>query len=202
MADYTVIADMSAALLRVLRTNLCPEPVQSSEAIALASPSDKNGDFQLGVFLYDIRELNEYRVSAPVRGADNTRTYPDKPLTLHYMLFVNSRAQMATGAETEQRIFGRAVQAMMDNPSIDLSSAQPYVQPSEEAAAVSLLNLSYEEKNRIWSGLNLPYQMGLYLSISPVMISSRHSERFTRVVEAQFEAQQIRAGNARGRGGS
>lgn len=197
MADYSIIADMSQALLQLLRQNLCPDPLQSRESIALVAPNDKNGDFQLGVFLYDIRELSEYRSSAQVRGADNSRTYPDKPMTLSYMLFSNTRAQVASGAEMEQRLFGRAIQTIMDNPSIDPAMAQPYAQASDDAATVSILNPSYEEKNRIWSSLMQPYQVGIYFSVSPVVISSRHSERFVRVVEARFESRQIVTGQGR-----
>lgn len=191
MADYSVISDVSNALLRLLRRDLSPEPVQSPESIALASPSDKNGDFQLGVFLYDIKELSEYRTSAQIRGANNMRTYPDKPLTLHYMLFVNARAQIAAGAETEQRIFGRAIQSLMDNPELDISIAQPFAQLTDEKAAVAMVNLGFEEKTRIWSALTLPYQVGVYFTVSPVSVSSRHSEEFTRVVEAEFSTQQV-----------
>ena len=66
MADFSVVADVSNTLLRLLRRELCPEPVQSPESIRLAAPTDKTGDFQLGIFLYDLRELGEYRTSAPV----------------------------------------------------------------------------------------------------------------------------------------
>ena len=192
MADYSIIADVSAALLRLLRTELSPEPLVSMESIALAAPNDKNGDFQLGIYLYDIQELTEYRTSAPVRGPNNTRSYPDKPLTLHYMLFVNNRAQIAAGAETEQRVLGRAIQALMDNPELDIASAQPYAQSGEQPAMVALRNLSTEEKSKLWSSQNLPCQVAVYLTVSPVSISSRHSEKFIRVREAQFRTAQIK----------
>ena len=47
MADFSVVADVSAALLRLLRAQMCPAPVAAPEAIRLAAPTDKNGDFQL-----------------------------------------------------------------------------------------------------------------------------------------------------------
>ena len=114
MADFSIVADVSAELLKLLRTQMCPAPVSAPESIRLAAPTDKNGDFQLGLYLYDLRELGEYRAGALQRGADNIRRRPPRPLTLHYLLFLNSKAQIATGAETEQRILGRAMQVLGD----------------------------------------------------------------------------------------
>ena len=48
MADFSIISDVSNEVLKVLRDNICPELIQSPESIALASPTDKNADFQLG----------------------------------------------------------------------------------------------------------------------------------------------------------
>ncbi len=191
MADFSVISDTSAALLKVLRENLCPDLIQSPEAISLVSPNDKSGDFQLGLFLYDMQELNEYRASGPVRRLNNTVTLPDKAFTLSYMLFMNNHAQIASGAETEQRILGRTIQAIMDNPIIDIASAQAYSENEGDSIMSSIINPSYEEKNRIWTSFSMPYQMSIYFSVAPVVVSSRTSGKFTRVVSAEFTAEQI-----------
>ena len=61
MADFSVVADVSAALIKLLRTQMCPVPVSAPESIRLAAPGEKNSDFQLGLYLYDMRELSEYR---------------------------------------------------------------------------------------------------------------------------------------------
>ena len=183
MADFSIISDTSAALLRLLRENLCPDPVVSPESITLVSPSDKNSDFQLGLHLYDMKELSEYRNTTPIHGENNLRTRPPKPLSLYYMLFNNSKAQIAAGAEMEQRIFGRAIQTLTDFNSLNLSDANPYLQPGEEAASVSLLNHSFEDKTKIWSALQTPYQVGIYFMVSPVMLSSRVEEKISRVTD-------------------
>lgn len=70
MADFSIVADVSAGLLKLLRAQICPTPVSAPEAIRLAAPTDKNGDFQLGLYLYDLRELGEYRTGTMQRGAD------------------------------------------------------------------------------------------------------------------------------------
>ena len=191
MADFSVIADTSDSVLKLLRAHLCPEPVASPEADRLASPSDKNGDFQLGIFLYDLREQGEYKSSQPVRRADNTRTPPPKPLTMSYLLFLNSKAQIAAGAEAEQRILGRALQVLADYSTIDVTAAHSLAEGPKENASVTFLNLSFEDKSKIWSALNCPYQVGIYFSVSPVLLESRRSETFTRVTSFEAEAQQM-----------
>lgn len=186
MADFSVVADVSAGLLRLLRAQMCPSPVSAPESIRLAAPTDKNGDFQLGLYLYDLRELGEYRAGALQRGADNIRRRPPRPLTLHYMLFLNSKAQMATGAEAEQRILGRALQVLSDYPAVDVNELHPYSPEPEEAAAISLLTLTFEEKTKIWAALSTPYQLGIYFSVSPLMLSSSREESFARVREVEI----------------
>ncbi len=185
MADFSVVADVSAALLRLLRAQMCPAPVAAPEAIRLAAPTDKNGDFQLGLYLYDLRELGEYRAGEMQRGAGNVRRRPPRPLTLHYLLFLNSKAQITAGAEAEQRILGRALQVLGDYPFVDVNEAHPFSDQLEEAASVTLLSLTFEEKTKIWTALNIPYQLGLYFSVSPLLLSSRVEVPFTRVRQVE-----------------
>lgn len=185
MADFSIVADVSTALLKLLRAQMCPVPVSAPEAIRLAAPTDKNGDFQLGLYLYDLREQGEYRAGAMQRGADNIRRRPPRPLALHYMLFLNSKAQIAAGAEAEQRILGRALQVLSDYPTIDVNEAHPYSQELEESASVTILSMTFEEKTKIWSALSTPYQLGVYFSVSPLLLSSRRQESFARVREVE-----------------
>ncbi|MDR2908713.1 MAG: DUF4255 domain-containing protein [Oscillospiraceae bacterium] len=188
MADFSVVADTSAALLRLLRDNLCPDPVVSPESIALAAPTDKNVDFQLGLALYDFKELYEYRSTTPINGEDGFRTRPPKLLSLYYLLFVNSKAQIAAGAELEQRIFGRALQSLEDAGSLDISGQNPYLLPGEESAGITLLTHSFEDKTKIWSAMQTPYQMAVYFMVSPVALSSRVREPIARVTQTRLEA--------------
>ena len=84
MADFSIISDVSNEVLKLLRENICPELIQSPESIALAAPTDKNADFQLGLYLYDpasgkydtipaqatdavFRTLYEYQIPADVK---------------------------------------------------------------------------------------------------------------------------------------
>ncbi len=191
MADFPAIAQVSNQLITFLRGALCPEVLTSPEAVQLIAPTDKNADFQVGLYLYDIQDFNEYRPSAQVRAAGNVKTLPPKPLNLYYMLYVNSKSQMAASCEVEQRILGRALQAFYDNTSIELA---PNGLLADEAQTVSVtaLSLGLDEKTKLWSAMNLPYQLGLYFSVAPVLLSSRTAQPFTRVTQVQFDTKQRR----------
>lgn len=193
MAEYSVIADVSGVLLGLLRKSLCPEPMQSPEAIQLASPAGKKSDFLLGIYLFDFDEIGERRGNGPIRRLDNTIGYPPKPLALSYMLFLNTKAQMAPGAEDEQRILGRCVQTLMDNGQLEFAApalAEDDEEDDDSYLSVSPLHYSFEEKSKIWSALNIPYQTAYYFSVGPVMLSSRRSRQVTRVVDAAFITRQ------------
>lgn len=183
MADFSIISDVSNELLNLLRNNMCPELIQSPEAIKLVSPSDKNADFQLGLYLYDIQELREYKQVDFVRTGNNKAQYPPKPLNLFFMIYINTKSQMVSDPENEQRILGRVIQILTDN-AILYELAE---QNEEEAPAITLLTMSFEDKSKLWTVLNLPYQVGIFFSVSPAMLSSRRVKSFTRVLETNFD---------------
>ena len=186
MAEFSILSDVSMTVVRMLREQLCPDPVPSPESIQPASPADKNADYHLGVFLYDIREIGEYRRSERVRGAQGQITYPARPLSLHYMLYLNSKAQIASGAEAEQRILGRAMQAILDHAVLPVSKFHLFSGDAEVEPVLSLQNLSFEEKGRIWSALSVPYQISIFFTAAPVLLSSRHEEQVTRVTQVEI----------------
>lgn len=187
MADFTIISDVSSEVLKLLREEICPELIQSPESIALAAPTDKNADFQMGLYLYDIQELREYQQVDMIRLTGGRAQYPPKLLTLYYAVYINSRSQMMSTPENEQRILGRVSQVLMDHAVLKGAAGK-----GETAPSMTLQMLSFEEKTRIWSVLSVPYQLGVYFQAAPVILSSRRTREFRRVVDADFTAEQIR----------
>ncbi len=188
MADFSIISDVSNALIKLLRDNICPEPIQVPEAVMLTQPTDKNSDFQLGLFLYDIKDFNELRSSEPIRRG-NTKQQPDRPLSLSYMVFLNSKAQMSISSETEQRILGRVLQTLMDNPQLNITQGSLNEEEDPTDSAITLLNMTFEEKSKIWAALSMPYQVCLFFSISPIILSSRTTGEFVRVRSLEFHTE-------------
>ena len=187
MGDFNIISDVSNSILKTLRDNLCPELIQSPESIMLTIPSDKNADFQLGMYLYDIQEMREYRQMEYVRVSPSKRKLPPKPLNLYYAVYINSKSQMSVDAENEQRILGRVMQILMDFPVL----SEEFLEEDEMGATVTIQTMSFEEKTKLWSVLNIPYQLAIYFSVAPVLLSSRKVSSFTRVVDASFQTEQL-----------
>lgn len=187
MGDFSVISDVSNAILKTMRDNLCPELIQSPEAIVLSMPSDKNADFQLGLYLYDIQEMREYRQTEYVRINSSQRRLPPKPLNLYYALYINSKSQLTMDSENEQRILGRVMQILMDYPILP----EDLTDEDEMGLTITFQTMSFEEKSKLWSGLSTPYQLAVYFSVSPVLLSSRKVSTFTRVVDAKFGTQHM-----------
>ncbi|MGN0342458.1 MAG: DUF4255 domain-containing protein [Roseburia sp.] len=186
MSDFSVISDVSNEILKLLREHICPELIQSPESIKLVSPSEKNADFQLGLYLYDVQELREYQQSDMVRIDRNKAKYPSRPLNLFYALYINSKSQMMSDAENEQRIIGRVIQVLMDNAILYNTANE---EEDEGSATITLLPLSFEDKTKLWTVLNQPYQLAVYFSVSPVVLSSRREYTFSRVLQAEYSVE-------------
>jgi hypothetical protein len=180
MAAYTIISDVGEYLLKVLRGKLCPEPLINPQAIDFASPADENADYTLGIFLYDMRENLEH-VELRMRPLeDNKLQFPPHSLTLYYMLYVNSAAQIGVKALDAQKIISKAVQVLYDLRRIDVGDFYGPLGRSEEIVGVSESRLMFDEKARIWSALNKPIQLAIYYEMTPILISSE------RIVDAPY----------------
>lgn len=190
MGDFSVISEVSNAILKTMRDNLCPELISSPEAIVLTVPNDKNADFQLGLYLYDIQEMREYRQTEYVRINHSQRRLPPKPLNLYYALYINTKSQLTVDAENEQRILGRVMQILMDHPILP----ENITDEDEMGLTITFQTMSFEDKSKLWSVLSTPYQLAIYFSVSPVMLSSRKISSYTRVVDADFGTEQIMGG--------
>ncbi len=195
MSDFSVISEVGNAILKLLREKVCPELIQSPEAIRLVSPAEKNADYQLGLYMYDIQELREFQRNDMIRTGANQARYPSRPLTLYFALYVNGKSQMMSDAETELRIMGRVIQVLLDYAVL---KGTGNAEEGEADASVTLLNLSFEDKTKLWSVLSVPYQVAVYFSVSPVVLSSERVYTFTRVVETEYRVDQKENGEADG----
>lgn len=186
MADYTIIADVSAFVVRTLREKMCPEPVPSPNNIEISSPASQDVDYIVGLYLYDIKE--ETQIAQPHmvdRGRVQLRK-PSKPYSLYYMLFINGSSQMGLKAPDIQKIVGRAAQIINDNSSIRPSELQPWLEDDEPPIVLSQAKMELDEKVRVWQAINKPYEISLFYKAAPVFLSSEVVVEPPRVTEATF----------------
>ena len=186
MADYTIISDVSAVIVRKLREKMCPEPVPSPNNIQISSPASQDVDYIVGLYLYDIREETQIARPPMVERGKVQLLRPPKPYSLYYMVFINGSSQMGLKAPDIQKIVGRVAQIVNDNSSVRPEELQPWLDTSEPPIVLSQAKITLEEKVRVWQAINKPYEISLFYKAAPVFLSSEVVVEPPRVSEANF----------------
>lgn len=187
MADYPIIADVSAYIVRTLREKMCPEPIPSPNNIEISSPADQDVDYIVGLYLYDIREEGNVTQPSFIQKGRVQLQKPPKPYALYYMVFINGSSQMGLKAPDIQKIMGRVAQIVNDNSSVLPSQLQTWLDTQEPPIVLSQAKISLEEKVRVWQAINKPYQISLFYKAAPVFLSSEIVVNTPRVSEASFD---------------
>ena len=186
MADYPIIADVSNYIVRTLREKMCPEPIPSPNNIEVATPAESDVDYILGLYLYDVREEGEVAVPAMVSSGRTRLRRPSRPYSLYYMLFLNGSSQMGLKGGDVQKIIGRAAQIINDSSSVSPRALQSWLEDEEPPIIFSPARMSLEDKVRVWSAINKPYQVSLFYKAAPVFLSSEIFADTPRVTDAEF----------------
>ena len=187
MADYTIISDVSAYIVRTLREKMCPEPIPSPNNIEISSPADQDVDYIVGLYLYDVREESEVTQRPLMQRGQVQLQRPPRPYGLYYMVFINGSSQMGLKAPDIQKIIGRAAQIVNDNSSVLPNQLQNWLDTQEPPIVLSQAKISLEEKVRVWQAINKPYQISLFYKAAPVFLSSEVIINTPRVAEATFD---------------
>ena len=186
MADYTIISDVSAYIVRTLREKMCPEPIPSPNNIEISSPADQDVDYIVGLYLYDVREESDVTQRPLMQRGMVQLQRPPRPYGLYYMVFINGSSQMGLKAPDIQKIIGRAAQIVNDNSSVLPNQLQTWLDTQEPPIVLSQAKISLEEKVRVWQAINKPYQISLFYKAAPVFLSSEVVINTPRVAEASF----------------
>lgn len=186
MADYPIIADVSNYIVRMLREKMCPEPIPSPNNIVVSTPAESDVDYILGLYLYDVREEGEVSVPAMVSSGRTRLRRPSRPYSLYYMLFLNGSSQMGLKGGDVQKIIGRAAQIINDSSSVSPRALQSWLEDEEPPIIFSPARMSLEDKVRVWSAINKPYQVSLFYKAAPVFLSSEIFADTPRVTDAEF----------------
>ena len=186
MADYPIIADVSAYIVRTLREKMCPEPIPSPNNIEISSPSSQDVDYIVGLYLYDIKEDVEVTQPRFIQHGRVELQKPPRPYALYYMVFINGGSQMGLKDPDIQKIIGRAAQIIGDNNAVRPDALQTWLTTEEPPIVLSQAKISLEEKVRVWQAINKPYQISLFYKAAPVYMSSAEIIDTPRVVDASI----------------
>ncbi|WP_233567983.1 DUF4255 domain-containing protein [Cohnella faecalis] len=148
IGSYTVVADVGASLLKLLREQLSPDPVPRPDLIGMASPVDK-GDFALSLFLCSIRENGESRRTEMVPQGGVLR-YPSLAVDLHFMVTAHSTADLHTRTLDEHRILGRAMQVLYDNSVLRSPYLEGTLSENNEELRITAESYTTEQMTQLW----------------------------------------------------
>ena len=182
MGSYTIIADTSRSIIELLRAKMTPEPMQKQEMIGLCEPGDR-GSYILGIHLFNIEENGELRQVNPVNLGGDERRNPPLTLSLSYMISVMSKSDISSRAIDEQRILGKAAQVLHDYRRIPEEHLVGTIKDYNENIEINLMNLTLEEKVRIWSSFNEPYRLSMFYKVGPINLESDIIRKTKRVVD-------------------
>lgn len=162
------------ALLDILKKNLCPEYVRDREAVLLTSPWEE-GDFRVGVYLYDIQDHSVMSTEGSYIS-DDERCFPPKAVELSYMIFCNEKHRFG-GVRREQvhAVLNEIIRLVYDNPLLQREDG--------ESVRVSFLREDAEFKLRLWGSFNQPLQPAVYIKAVPVLVASARSRNAAGVRE-------------------
>ncbi|MCR5594691.1 MAG: DUF4255 domain-containing protein [Lachnospiraceae bacterium] len=187
MADYPIISDVSAYIIKTLREKMCPEPIPSANNIEISSPLSQDVDYIVGLYLYDIREDVEVTGPRYIQQGRAQISKPPRPYALYYMVFINGSGQMGLKDPDIQKIIGRIAQIVNDNSSVRPNELQSWLDTQEPPIVLSQAKISLEEKVRVWQAINKPYQISLFYRAAPVYLSSGEIISTPRITDASFE---------------
>lgn len=196
MADYTVIADISNALVGLLRSQMIPEVLLNEESIGVCSPENK-GDMRVGLYLYDVKQSEMYNYKEMINLDLKYQKYPSIYLELYYMITTYSNGDVTYRSIEEQKLLGRAIQIFADYNVLDAQSYTPAIKSDEPSISIEQMSLSIEEKMKLWSFPNKSYKNSIYYKVAPVELDSRRTRKIQRVLDLEFSIKEQKEWNGK-----
>ncbi len=186
MGRYTIIAEIDEYLANLLADGLSPELLPDRNAVGLCPP-EEHGDLNVGIYLYDIRENENFRVSGMVNHSLNEQALPPTYLSLYYMITVWASSDIRFRAIEEHRLLGRILQLLKDENLWDASSFGNEGTPN---IRVEYLDLTPEEKGKIWNHPSAPYRTSLFFRVAPVSLDSARVREIRRVMSVDMQVKE------------
>ena len=189
MADFRAIEGTTAALVRLLQASYTAEDFghdllfQSYVTQSFEQPMAAG----VSVFLYRIVLDGVHRMPPARFAPDGSRTHPQLPLDLHYLLTFWAR-----DASLQHRLAGWTMRTVEDTPVLPfglLDAAAPGVFDPDETVQVLPADLPNEDLFRIWDTLGQSkYQLSVPYVVRNVVVASRRPmEEFAPVQERRMD---------------
>lgn len=180
MADFGVISNVSETLVDALTVALASLPSAPIAELHNLQGTISTAPPKLAICLYEIGEDIASRNQPMRRDPQPSGILLAKPpmaLTLKYLI-----TPFAPHPEDEQRILGRAMQALYENaiftgPDLRGDPAPAGLVGSADILAVTLDPLTLEERSRIFHAIQQPYRLSLSYQVRVANVHPRQDRR-------------------------
>ncbi|MFD0674114.1 DUF4255 domain-containing protein [Cohnella sp. GCM10027633] len=174
-------------MLKLLREQLCPDPVPRPELIGIASPVDK-GDLALSLYLFSVRENGESRRNDLI-AQGGVLKFPPLAVDLHYLITAHSSADVLSRALDEHRILGRTMQVLYDNALLRGAYLEGTLADNQEDLRIASESYSSDQLAQAWQFGDTPYKLSMMYRVGPVMLESNRVKPGPRVIERRITLQ-------------
>lgn len=189
MSDYTVIAEVGEALVRVLWEEIQLDPqvsllIDNENRISLQSPKDlaEDNSVRLSIYLYRVVENPFLKNQAMQTGEGRRRRVAPLALDLCYLI------TPLVGTPREQQIvLGKLMQVFFDRALVVGTDLSPGMAEADEDVRIVLNPVSLEETTRVWQALEMSYRLSVCYVVRVALVDSRRQVQTTPVVERQGE---------------
>jgi Pvc16 N-terminal domain len=187
VSDYSVIAEVGEALVRVLWEEIQLDPqvnllIDNENRISLQSPKElaEDNSVRLSIYLYRLVE-NPFLKNQPVAVLEGRRQRAT-PLALDLCYLVTP----LVGTPREQQIvLGKVMQIFYDRALLEGTDLSAAMTAAGEEVRVVLNPVSLEETTRVWQALEMSYRLSVCYVVRVALIDSRRSRQMVPVVERQ-----------------
>lgn len=162
MADHNLIADVSQALVELLRSAL----VEVDEGVVVVPHTlDKPVDTSVPTVTLYLYQVHEDDTVLRSRGRSTSSARPPLALSLSYLV-----TAWSDSAILDQRLLGKVVQVFHGHPLMgrlrgDFDGDSP--------ARVMLEPLTLEDKTRMWEAIGQPFRLSVAYAVRVVGIEPR-----------------------------
>jgi len=189
VSDYTVIAEVGEALVRVLWEEIQLDPqvsllIDNENRISLQSPKElaEDSSVRLSIYLYRVVE-NAFLKNQPMAAADGRRQQV-APLALDLCYLVTP----LVGTPREQQIvLGKVMQVFYDRALLEGTDLSAAMADTGEDVRVVLNPVTLEETTRVWQALEMSYRLSVCYLVRVALVDSRRRRETAPVVERQGE---------------
>lgn len=185
MADYTALVEAGEALAELLRRELTPEPINDRELISLATPFEAENN-QVTLYLFQVDEDLQSGFGGYRHVTMNMQQMEPASFQLSYLITAHSKAPTHMKEADQQRIIGKIIQIIKDNPIIPDECLVGSMAGSGQKLTINLERPNFEQMTKIWNSTSVPYKLSVVCKIGGVTIESKRVRYVSRVTDVTF----------------